>query len=62
MRYESKTMIDRRASYPRTAQQANNEAVMRKEMLTSLLFGLIGLLAPFIFVLLLQSSSHLAGH
>jgi hypothetical protein len=47
----------REASYPRTAW-AKKEAVMRKEILTSLLFGVIGLLAPFLFVLLVHSSTH----
>jgi hypothetical protein len=43
----------KQASYPRPAW-TKNEAVMRKEILTSLLFGMIGLLAPFLFVLLVR--------
>jgi hypothetical protein len=35
---------------------------MRKEILTSLLLGVICLLAPFIFVLLLKSNAHVWGH
>ena len=37
-------------------RQAKTEAVMRREMLISGLLGLFGLLAPFIFVMLLTSS------
>jgi len=36
-------------------QRTKNEAVMRKEVVTSAIVGLVGLLAPFIFVLLLNS-------
>lgn len=46
------------ASTPRRIsgkQQTKDEAVMRKEILTSALLGAIGLLAPFIFVMLLTS-------
>ena len=35
-------------------QQTKNEAVMRKEMLDNAIVGAIGLLAPFIFVMLLS--------
>jgi hypothetical protein len=38
-------------------QRVKNEAVMRKEILTSAIIGLVALLAPFIFVMLLNSSS-----
>jgi hypothetical protein len=51
------SVLYKKASYPRTAG-AENEAVMRKEILTSLLFGVIGLLAPFLFVLLVYSNPH----
>jgi hypothetical protein len=35
-------------------QQTKNEAVTRKEMLDNAIVGAIGLLAPFIFVMLLS--------
>ena len=62
MRYQTSSIAYSRSSYPRKAQGTKDEAVMRKEILTSLLFGVIGLLAPFIFVLLLQSNPHVWGH
>jgi len=37
-------------------QRTKNEAVMRKEVVTGAVVGLVGLLAPFIFVMLLHSS------
>jgi hypothetical protein len=59
MRQEIRSILYKykKASYPRTAW-AKKEAVMRKEILTSLLFGVIGLLAPFLFVLLVHSNTH----
>ena len=36
-------------------QRAEYEAVMRKEVVAGALIGLVGLLAPFIFVMLLNS-------
>ncbi len=45
-----------RNAYRAGAQQrTKNEAVMRKEILASAVIGLAGLLAPFIFVMLLKS-------
>jgi hypothetical protein len=43
------------------AGSSHKEAVMKKEALTSLVVGVIGLVAPFIVVLLLHTSSQL-GH
>jgi hypothetical protein len=57
MGHEFRSIQYKKASYPRTAG-AKNEALMRKEILTSLLFGVIGLLAPFLFVLLVYSNTH----
>jgi hypothetical protein len=45
----------RKSSRAGAGQQAKDEAVMRKEILTSAVLGLAGLLAPFIFVMLLNS-------
>jgi hypothetical protein len=47
----------KRSRFTAEGQQAKIEAVMRKEMLTSAVLGLLGLLAPFIFVMLLNSAS-----
>jgi hypothetical protein len=44
--------------YPQAGEkrQAKTDAVMRREMLVSGILALVGLLAPFIFVMLLTSS------
>ena len=56
-RIEAALMLARMSSHAGVGQQAKNEAVMRKEILTSAVIGLVGVLAPFIFVMLLNSSS-----
>jgi hypothetical protein len=56
-RIEAALMLARMSSHAGVGQQAKNEAVMRKELLTSGVIGLVGVLAPFIFVMLLNSSS-----
>ncbi|MGA2719139.1 MAG: hypothetical protein ABSF78_09270 [Candidatus Acidiferrales bacterium] len=45
----------RNASRAGAQQRTKNEAVMRKEILAGAVIGLAGLLAPFIFVMLLKS-------
>jgi hypothetical protein len=57
-RIEAALMLTRMSSHASGAQRATKEAVMRKEMLTSAIAGLVGLLAPFIFVLLLNWNSN----
>ena len=47
----------RSSPYAGEEQQAKVEAVMRREMLSSGILALFGLFAPFIFVMLLNSSS-----
>ena len=54
-RIEAALKLARAHSYAGEGQQAKHEAVMRKEMLASVFMGLAGLLAPFIFVMLLGS-------
>ena len=56
-RIEAALMLARMSSHAGVGQRAKNEAVMRKEILTSAVIGLVGVLAPFIFVMLLNSSS-----
>jgi hypothetical protein len=51
--------VPRPAHHSRKVWSGNEEAVMRKQMVTSLVVGVIGLLAPYIVVLLLHSSSPL---
>jgi hypothetical protein len=62
MRHQTNSIAYARSSRSRKVQGTMDEAVMRKEILTSLLFGVIGLLAPFIFVLLLRSNPHVWVH
>jgi hypothetical protein len=52
---ESALKSARNASRAGAQQRTKNEAVMRKEILASAVIGLAGLLAPFIFVMLLKS-------
>jgi hypothetical protein len=52
---ESATTAARMSSPGRGMQQIKNEAVMRKEILTCAILGVVGLLAPFIFVMVLGS-------
>lgn len=47
----------KRSCFAGERQQARIEAVTRKDILTSAILGLFGLLTPFIFVMLLNSSS-----
>ena len=54
-RFESALKAAGMSSRASGGQQANDEAVMRKEILTSAVLRAIGLLAPFIFVMLLSS-------
>ena len=56
-RTEAALMLAKMSSHADAGQRAKNEAVMRKELLTSAIVGLVGLLAPFIFVMLLNLSS-----
>jgi hypothetical protein len=49
--------VAKRSRFAGEGQQAKTEAVQRKEILTSALVGLFGLLAPFLFVMLLNSWS-----
>jgi hypothetical protein len=44
-------------SYRGEGQRTKHEAVLRKEMLTAAICGLVGLFAPFIFVVLLNSNA-----
>lgn len=57
-RIEAGLMLARMSSHASGAQRATKEAVTRKEMLTSAILGLVGFLAPFIFVLLLNWNSN----
>ena len=54
-RTEAALMFERLSSHADGTQRTKTEAVMRKEMLTIAIIGLVGLLAPFIFVMLLNS-------
>lgn len=54
-RFEPALKVAGMSSRASGGQQAKNEAVMRKEILTSAVLGVIGLLAPFFFVMLLSS-------
>ena len=52
---ESGMKLARMSSPGGGGQPAKNEAVMRKEILTCAILGAVGLLAPFVFVMLLNS-------
>jgi hypothetical protein len=52
---ESALRAARNASRVGAEQRTKKEAVMRKEILASAVIGVAGLLAPFIFVMLLKS-------
>jgi hypothetical protein len=54
-RTEAALMFERLSSHADGTHWTKTEAVMRKEMLTIAIIGLVGLLAPFIFVMLLNS-------
>ena len=53
--FEAALKLARKSSRAGGEQRAEYEAVMRKEVVTGALIGLVGLLAPFIFVMLLNS-------
>jgi hypothetical protein len=57
-RREAGLWLEKLSSYAGGAQRANDEAVMRKELVTGMIFGLALLLAPFIFATLLNWNSH----
>ena len=56
-RTEAVLILERLTSHTRGIQRAKNKTVTRKEMLTSAVIGLVGLLAPFIFVMLFKSGN-----
>lgn len=60
-RTEAALMSARMTSHANGRQRAKNEAITRKEMLTSAIIGLVGLLAPFIFVMLLNLAKYVAS-
>jgi hypothetical protein len=55
---EAALMLATMSSHAIGLQRATKEAVTRKEMLTGVVVVLVGLLAPFIFVLLLNWNSN----
>jgi hypothetical protein len=57
LRVQRALQSTRASLYATKGQQTRTEAVMRREILISEIVGLFGLLALFIFVMLLNSSS-----
>jgi hypothetical protein len=55
MRHQTQSKRGKHASDLAAESCAASPALMRKEIVTSAVFGLIGLLAPFVFILLLNA-------
>lgn len=56
-RIEAALMLARPSSNAHGRPKANVQAAMRKQLVTSAIFGVVGLLAPFIFLVLLNSDA-----